>query len=318
MAAPNEPATGSPVMRPCYDSVMALLKWTLIVLLVGYVGVVAVLYFVQRALMYFPDAARISPAAAGLPGAEEILLETPDGEKLVAWHVPPRGERPVVLYLHGNGGALSHRAARFRLLTADGTGLVAVDYRGYGGSTGQPTEAGLSIDAATAYAFAVARYPTARIAVWGKSLGTGVAATALAAERTIGRLVLEAPFTSAVDLAAQRYPFVPVRWLMKDQFRSDLHIPAVTAPLMVLHGARDPVVPIEYGERLFGLACEPKRFVRFAEGEHEDLDAVRRTRDRQGVPGRKIRLKSKRWWPAQPCDQPAVRSRRGARVGRHR
>ena len=97
-------------------------------------------------------------------------------------------------------------------------------------------------------------------------------ATALAAERPIGRLVLEAPFTSAVDLAARRYPFVPVRWLMKDQFRSDLHIAAVTAPLLVLHGARDPIVPIEYGERLFGLAREPKRFVRFADGEHEDLD----------------------------------------------
>jgi len=250
---------------------MALLKWTLIVLLVGYVGVAAVLYFVQRALMYFPDPARISPAAAGLPGAQDILLDTADGERLIAWHVPPRGDRPVVLYLHGNGGALSHRTARFRVLTADGTGLVAVDYRGYGGSTGQPTEAGLSIDAATAYAFAAARYPAARIALWGESLGTGVA-TALAAERPIGRLMLEAPFTSAVDLAARRYPFVPVRWLMKDQFRSDLRIPAVAVPLLVLHGARDPIVPIEYGERLFGLAREPKRFVRFADGEHEDLD----------------------------------------------
>jgi fermentation-respiration switch protein FrsA (DUF1100 family) len=250
---------------------MALLKWTLIVLLAGYVGVVAVLYFVQRALMYFPDTARTPPAAAGLPGAEAILLDTADGEKLVAWHVPPRDGRPVVLYLHGNGGNLSHRAARFRALTQDGIGLVAVDYRGYGGSTGQPSETGLAIDAQTAYAFAAARYPTARIAVWGESLGTGVAA-ALAAERPIGRLVLEAPFTSAVDLAARRYPIVPVRWLMKDQFRSDLHIAAIAAPLLVLHGARDPIVPIEYGERLFGLAHEPKRFVRFAQGEHEDLD----------------------------------------------
>jgi fermentation-respiration switch protein FrsA (DUF1100 family) len=250
---------------------MALLKWTLIVLLVGYVGVVAVLYFVQRALMYFPDTARTSPAVAGLPEAQEILLDTADGERVIVWHLPPRGDRPVVFYLHGNGGALSHRAARFRGLTADGTGLVAIDYRGYGGSTGHPTESGLAIDAQTAYAFAAERYPAARIAVWGESLGTGVAA-ALAAERPIGRLVLEAPFTSAVDLAARRYPFVPVRWLMKDQFRSDLRIAAIAAPLLVLHGARDPIVPIEYGERLFGLAREPKRFVRFAQGEHEDLD----------------------------------------------
>jgi uncharacterized protein len=250
---------------------MALLKWTLIVLLVGYVGVVALLYFMQRALMYFPDTARTSPAAAGLPGAEEVLLDTADGERIVAWHLPPRGDRPVVLYLHGNGGALSHRAERFRALTADGTGLVAIDYRGYGGSSGHPTEAGLLIDAETAYGFAAAHYPAARIAVWGESLGTGVAVE-LAAERPVGRLVLEAPFTAAVDLAARRYPFVPVRWLMKDQFRSDRHIAAVAAPLLVLHGARDPIVPIEYGERLFGLAREPKRFLRFPNGEHEDLD----------------------------------------------
>jgi fermentation-respiration switch protein FrsA (DUF1100 family) len=258
-------------MRPCYDSLMALLKWTLIVSLVGYVGVVALLYFMQRALMYFPDTERISPAALGLPGAEEALLDTADGESVVAWHLPPRGDRPVVLYLHGNGGALSHRAERFRVLTADGTGLVAIDYRGYGGSSGQPTEAGLLIDAETAYGFAAARYPAARIAVWGESLGTGVA-VGLASKRPIGRLVLEAPFASAVDLAARRYPFVPVRWLMKDQYRSDLRMALVAAPLLVLHGTRDPIVPIESGERLFGLGREPKRFVRFADGAHEDLD----------------------------------------------
>jgi fermentation-respiration switch protein FrsA (DUF1100 family) len=262
---------GKPVTQPCYEQAMALLKWTLIVVLVGYVGVVALLYFVQRALMYFPDTARIPPAAVGLPAAQEILLDTADGERLIAWHLPPRGDRPVVLYFHGNGGALSHRAERFRALTADGTGLVAIDYRGYGGSTGRPTETGLLIDAGTAYAFAAARYPAARIAVWGESLGTGVA-VALAAERPVGRLVLEAPFTSAVDLAARHYPFVPVRWLMKDQFRSDQRIGSVRAPLLVLHGARDTIVPIEFGERLFGLAREPKRFVRFPEGEHEDLD----------------------------------------------
>jgi len=250
---------------------MALLKWTLIVVLVGYVGGVALLYVVQRALMYFPDTTGILPAAVGLPGAQVSMLDTADGERVIAWHVPPRGDRPVVLYLHGNGGALSHRAERFRGLTADGTGLVAIDYRGYGGSSGRPTEAGLLVDAETAYAYASASYPVARIAVWGESLGTGVA-VALAAERPIGRLVLEAPFTSAVDLAARRYPFVPVRWLMKDQFRSDLRIGSITAPLLVLHGARDPIVPIEYGERLFGLAPEPRRLVRFPEGEHEDLD----------------------------------------------
>jgi uncharacterized protein len=250
---------------------MALMKWTLIVVLVGYFGVAALLYVVQRSLMYFPDPGHIPPGGAGLRGAEEILLTTADGERIVAWHVPPHDDRPVILYLHGNGGNLSARAERFQALTADGTGLVAIDYRGYGGSSGRPSEAGLAIDAETAYAFAVGRYGADRLAIWGESLGTGVA-VALAAERPASHLVLEAPFTSTVDIAARHYPFVPVRLLMKDQFRSDLRIGKVAAPLLILHGGRDPVVPIAYGERLFALAHEPKRFLRFPEGEHENLD----------------------------------------------
>lgn len=251
--------------------VMASVQWTLFGLLAGYLGIVGLLYAGQRRLMYFPSAERIAPAAAGLGQAEEVVLDTADGEHLIAWYVPPQSERPLVLYLHGNGGALVHRAARFRALVAGGLGLLAIDYRGYGGSTGSPSEAGLRIDAETAYAFAVARSRPDRIAVWGESLGTGVA-VALAAKHPVGHLVLEAPFTSAADVAALRYPWVPVHWLMKDQFRSDERMASITAPLLVLHGARDQVVPIALGERLFGLARGPKRFIRFPEGEHEDLD----------------------------------------------
>ena len=97
------------------------------------------------------------------------LLATSDGEKIIAWHVAPRDNKPVVIFLHGNGDILAWRVPRFRALTSDGTGLIAIDYRGYGGSTGRPSEAGLLIDAKTAYAYAVARYPAARIAVWGES-----------------------------------------------------------------------------------------------------------------------------------------------------
>ena len=181
------------------------------------------------------------------------------------------GEAPVVLYFHGNGGALRYRAGRFQALTADGMGLVALSYRGYGGSTGSPTEAGLIADAEAAYAFAIARYPARRIVAWGESLGSGVA-IALAAMKPVDRLVLEAPFTSAADVGARAYPFLPVRLLMKDQFRSDERIAKVTAPLLILHGDGDRVVPIALGERLHALANEPKRFVRFAAGGHEDLD----------------------------------------------
>jgi uncharacterized protein len=250
---------------------MLILKWTVIVLAAAYVGAVALLYVMQRSLMYFPDRSRVSPAAAGLPQAEEAVLDTQDGERVIVWHVPPRGNRPVIIYFHGNGGALSGRVERFRALTADGTGLVALDYRGYGGSTGTPTEAGLTMDADAAYGFATARYPAARIVLWGESLGSGVA-VALAARHPIGRIVLEAPYTSTADIAAEHYWFAPVRLLMKDQFHSDQRIAAVRAPLLILHGTDDAVVPIRFGERLFARAHEPKRFARFAGGQHEHLE----------------------------------------------
>jgi fermentation-respiration switch protein FrsA (DUF1100 family) len=247
------------------------LKWMLVVALGGYGAVAALLYVAQRAMMYVPDTARIAPARAGLAGADEFVLETADGERIVAWHVAPRERRPVVVYFHGNGGNVSYRAPRFRALADVGLGVLAVSYRGYGGSSGRPSEAGLIVDAAAAYAEASRRYAADRVVLWGESLGTGVA-VALAAERPVKALVLESPFASTLEIAARAYPVFPVAWLMKDQFRSDLRIGKVTAPVLVMHGGRDSVVPIASGERLFDLVAAPKRFVRFPDGEHNDLD----------------------------------------------
>jgi len=249
---------------------MTLLKF-LVVAAAVFGGFVALMYVAQRSLMYFPERQRTSPVEVGLLDIQEIVLDTADGEKVIVWYAPPKRDLPLVLYFHGNGGALQHRADRFRALTGDGYGLVALSYRGYGGSTGSPSEAGLMADAQAAYAFAAARTAPERIVAFGESLGTGVA-VALAATHRIGRLVLESPFTSAVDIGARVYWFLPVRLLMKDPFRSDERIGKVTVPLLVLHGARDAVVPVAFGERLFALANEPKQFVRFAEAGHNDLD----------------------------------------------
>ena len=248
------------------------MKSTVVFLLVFYLALIGLMYVAQRSLMYFPDRQRVAPAAVGLPQATEEVLTTADGERVIVWHVPPRDGRPVILYFQGNGGGLSLRLPRFAALASDGIGLVAVNYRGYGGSSGSPSEDGLIADARAAYDFAAARYEAKRIVPWGESLGSGVA-VALAAERPVGRLVLEAPFTSAVDVAAGAYFFAPVRLLMKDQFRSDLRIGKVSAPVLVMHGERDNVVPIALGERLFGMITAPKRFVRFRDAGHEGLDA---------------------------------------------
>jgi len=255
----------------CYKQRMTTLKTALIIALTVYVALLAIMYAAQRALMYFPDRFHTSPADAGFPQAQEVMLRSADGTEIIAWHVPPQENKPVVVYFHGNGGSLQHRVSRFRPLVSDGTGLVALSYRGYGGSQGSPSEDGLLADGRAATDFARKTYPDANIVLWGESLGTGVA-TAIAAEKDIAALVLEAPYTSTLDIAQAHYPFLPVRWLMKDQFRSDQRIGKVRAPILILHGDRDRVVPIAYGERLYAMAPEPKQIVRFRGGDHEDLD----------------------------------------------
>ena len=179
---------------------MNILAWLLVLALLGYGGLLALMYVFQRALLYFPDSARRPPAQAGLPQAQEVTLTSSDGEKLLAWFVPPRGDKPLVLYFQGNAEGLAARAGRFSWLIADGTGLLALCYRGYGGSTGRPSEAGLIRDARAAYDFARARYPARRIVLFGESLGTAVA-VALAAGHEVGGLILDAPFSSAAEWA---------------------------------------------------------------------------------------------------------------------
>jgi uncharacterized protein len=249
-----------------------MLMWIAVICLCLYAGAAMVLYAAQRSLMYFPDTAHTTPAVAGLPQAEEVPLVAADGVHITAWHVAPKDQKPVIVYFHGNGGSLRYRVERFKSLTADGIGLVALEYRGYGGNPGSPSERGLIADAEAAYAFAAAHYPTQQIVLWGESLGSAVA-VALAAEKPVGRVILEAPFTSAAAVASLHYWYMPVRLLMKDQFRSDVRIAKVKAPLLILHGVHDHVVPYAMGDRLFRLANEPKHIVRFLDGGHEDLDA---------------------------------------------
>ena len=251
---------------------MTVLKWLLIVVSVGYIGGLAALFLLQRSVLFpIPHVPRMAPAAAGFPQVEEHVLTTADGEKVIVWHMPARPGHSVILYFHGNGDYLAGFFGRFRDMIADGTGVVTLSYRGYFGSSGRPSEEGLLQDAAAAYAFTTARYSADKIVVWGFSLGTGVA-VALASEQPVGKLILEAPYTSIADVAASAFPIFPVRLVMKDSFHSDQRISRVRAPLLMMHGGRDPTIPIVFGERLFALANEPKKFVRFEHGGHNDLD----------------------------------------------
>ena len=251
---------------------MTVLKSLVVLVSVGYLSGLVVLFFAQRAFIFpIPQTVRTTPQAAGFAEAEEHFLTTADGEKVIIWHVPAKPGHAVVIYFGGNGDFLAGLAGRFRAITSDGTGLVALSYRGYAGSSGRPSEQGLLQDAAAAYAFTSARYGTDRIVVWGFSLGSGVA-VALAADQPIGKVILEAPYTSIVDIAGSRFRIVPVRWLIWDRFRSDQRVARVSAPLLIMHGARDATISISFGERLFALAREPKQFVRFPDGDHNNLD----------------------------------------------
>jgi uncharacterized protein len=250
-----------------------VLHWVLVIVVVGYSSLVAVVFFGQRASMYRPPSkVRTSPASVGMSNADDVIIDTNDGEKLVAWHVPPRDGQPVVVFFHGGADLLSWRVTRFLGLTTAGNGLIAPCFRGYSGSSGWPSEAGFLLDAAAAYRFARERYAPDRIVVWGFSIGSAVA-VALAAKERIAGLILEAPFTSVADLAAAAIPCVPMRLILRDQFRADALITKVAVPLLVLHGELDKEVAISFAERLFTLASEPKQFVRFPKGGHKDLDA---------------------------------------------
>src|SRR5260370_19532340 len=152
------------------------LKWLVVVVAVGYLGGLVAVFLMQRSLLFpIPQTIRTAPDAAGFPEAEEHILTAADGERVIVWHVPAKPGHQVVIYFPGNGDFLAGLVGRFQGITSDGTGLVALSYRGYAGSSGAPSEGGLSSYAAAAYSFAAARYTTDRMVVSRFSLRSGVA-----------------------------------------------------------------------------------------------------------------------------------------------
>jgi fermentation-respiration switch protein FrsA (DUF1100 family) len=239
---------------------MRHLKTALVAAAVLYAAGITALWAFQRDLMYFPDGApRVAPSSYEmLAGVREVLLTTADGIELAAWHAPAPPERPTVVMFHGNHGSLRYERHRLKLFKDAGFGALLLSYRGYSGNDGAPTEEGLYTDARAALDWlAASGVASSSIVLYGISLGSGVA-TKMAAEREVGAVVLEAPYTSTVDVAAVRFPIVPVSWLMTDRFESLARIDAVTEPLLVMHGNRDYVIPQRFGRRLYDAANEPK------------------------------------------------------------
>ena len=243
----------------------------------AYALFVAAMYVLQRSIVYFPARSLPAPAQAGVPDMDLVSLHTADGLELKAWFKPPKRSgntvHPTIVYFHGNGGGIAIRGTRARPYLDRGYGMLLVEYRGYSKNPGSPNEQGLYADGRAALAFVQsAGLSLDRVVLLGESLGSGVAVQ-LATEFDVGAVVLESPFTSTVDVAAGAYWFLPVRWLMKDRFESISKIGEVRAPLFMVHGERERIVPVRLGRRLFAAATNPKEALYLPRAGHNDLPA---------------------------------------------
>jgi uncharacterized protein len=232
----------------------------LVFAVVGYAAVVAVMYFAQRSLL-FPGATSgaTAAAAAPVPWGERVMITTPDGEALAALHVKAGDGRPTVLFFPGNGDNIADYGFLGDALAGRGFGLLALSYRGYPGSTGSPSEAGLLVDGLAAFDWLAANAASSPVVILGRSLGTGVAVNT-AAERKATALVLVSAYDSVMAVAAGTYPYLPVTTLIRDPFRSDLRIARVSESKLFIHGDLDGSIPLSAGKKLFAAAPEPKQF----------------------------------------------------------
>jgi fermentation-respiration switch protein FrsA (DUF1100 family) len=237
----------------------------------------------ERHIIYFPSREDgPSPAELGLQ-AEELVTQTEDGETVHGLYVRRAGgavgERLTLLFSHGNAGTAAGRlprAARFgQGLDVD---MLLYDYRGYGRSSGQPTEQGTYADARAAYDWLVARgVPASRIVLFGESLGCAVSLQ-LALDRPAAGVVLEAPFLSVAAMAKHYYPWLPLTFLLRTRYDNQAKIARVAAPVLLIHGMLDEVIPFAQGQALFAAAVEPKRFLAIPEAHHNDVYLVGGTR----------------------------------------
>jgi fermentation-respiration switch protein FrsA (DUF1100 family) len=244
-------------------------------LVLALAGIFALIVIVGRLLhryfIYLPDRTRVDPRDAGIARVEEVVFKAADGTKLIAWYLPARGNKPTLLYFTGNSGNAANRAGKIKTIAADGYGVFMLNYRGYGGSEGRPSEAKITADSVGAYdtlrGLGVAPHD---IVAYGESLGTAVA-TRLALQRHVEGLVLEAPFTSIVDVGRLLWPLFPLSLIIADQYRTIDRIGAVAAPLLIVHGGRDAIIPLDQARHVFHAAAEPKSMVVVPQAGHNDL-----------------------------------------------
>ena len=239
-----------------------------LILILAYVIVLLIITVRQRQMIYLPSPERGSPVARGMAGAVERAIVTPDGHTLSAWYQQPASGKALFLVFHGNGGSLPTLTGLLTRLSSDGSGFLAIDYRGYGGSTGHPSEIGLLRDGDAAYADArQLGFDPSHIVVLGESLGSNIAVS-VAATHPVRALILDSSFSSAVDIAAAKWWMFPVKLLMFDTFDTARMIGRVTVPTLFIHGVLDDQIAISFARTLFDDAKAPKTFIAVADAGH--------------------------------------------------
>jgi uncharacterized protein len=250
---------------------MLTLFKTLFYIVCFYIVILILFSALQRYVTYFPLHDLPQPAEAGVPEMQIVQLHTADNLTLQAWYAPAASGFATLLYLHGNGGNIAGRGAIVRPYLNQGMGVLLVEYRGYGGNPGIPSEAGLYQDALAAWQFLQhQRVPDRCLIIYGESLGTAPA-TYLAGLHPPAALVLAAPFSSLAAVGAYHYFFLPVRWLVRDGFYMQDRVKQVHVPLLVLLAAEDSIVPPKLTQQLFVSANFPKKLVVYPETDHNEL-----------------------------------------------
>ena len=242
-------------------------------ILLGAVLALALLWVGQRRMIYLPFG-NVPPAASlGLPRAEDVTFTTHDGVTLHGWFVPAASTpaRFTVIVFNGNAGHRGMRAPLAAALSRHGVATLLFDYRGYGDNTGRPSEDGLAQDARAAWLYVTTRADVdpGRVVFFGESLGAALALR-LATERPPFALVLRSPFTSLTDIGRHHYPFLPVRWLLRDRYPSLERAGSVSCPTLVIAGDRDSIIPTEQSRRLYEAIAAEKRLVVVAGADHND------------------------------------------------
>jgi fermentation-respiration switch protein FrsA (DUF1100 family) len=237
---------------------MNKIYYTLIFVLAVYLVITLSLYFFQRNLLYYPSENNYSGDRLTVP-IEKFKIKTQDNIELLSWyHKKNVSDYKTILFLHGNAGSLENRIYKLNFLGNLDVNFLIIAWRGYSGSSGKPSEFGLYQDAKSALNWLNSKGITDdKIVLYGESLGTSVAIE-VGQNRNFAGIILEAPFTSMIDIGKKHYPFFPVKLLLKDKYVSKNKIKNIKCPILIMHGKADTIVPFYMGKKMYELANEPK------------------------------------------------------------